>query len=257
MPTLSLDGHLLRSLIASRLPGRLPELQRRWWAYDHPDQNENKPPHRGTIHRWTQGQLPRTKEDLMRLCGVLDVDPVSLLKLPEGDPEATMERLATNFLHGRWDPPSLELLNGFLGRRRVWPPPELAQRYFGRPWWTQELAHDAEVRTNYYATLRIAASGQKNSEGPFVYHIGFRHPTLFGKRWLQYGVVLRHGKRVSLRHINGYTDACNVCDTTAPTLVETWFGPNPAIFRVASLHAFALEQVAPGTAQGAQVRFPG
>lgn len=257
MATLSLDGQLLHTLMVSRLPGGVPELQARWSMRDRPGIERKDPPHRATLHRWTRGQVPRTADDLLRICGVLDIDPMCLLKLPERNPEATMERLTSTYMHGRWEPPALEFLQEFMGRRAAWPPPHIARNYFGREWHKCEITHDAVDRRNFYATLRVAAIERAHSAGPFVYHFAFRHPSLFGRRWLQYGLVLRHGNRVSLRHINGYIDNCDIYDACAPTLVETWFGPGPAIFCIASLHPFTLELGGSERVAQPVVRFPG
>ena len=257
MATLRLDGQLLHALLATRLPGGVPEVQARWSLHDRSGLESKGPPHRATFHRWTQGQVPRTADDLLRLSGILDVDPICLLKLPERNPEATMERLASTDVHGRWEPPALELLQEFMGRRAAWPPPSLARDYFGRDWHKREITHDATDRTNFYATLRIAPPDGSRCGGPFVYHVAFRHTSLFGKRWLQYGLVLRHGNRISLRHINGHIDSCDARDALAPNLVETWFGPGPAVFCVASLHPFTLDLIEAGPTGEPVVRFPG
>ena len=241
MPKLGLDGHLLHALIEDRMPEGNSSLDERWPAYDRPGERRCNPPDRSTLYRWIGGSMPRTSDQLLRLCGILDVDPMCLLKLPDGDPDAALDSLATSYLHGQWKPPAIKFLNEFLGRRAQWPPPDLAQRYFGRKWCHREFAHEATARTNCYATISIAATQRMPGDGPFVYHVAFRHPALFVKRWLQYGVVLRHGNRVSLRHINGHTDMCDVEDVRSPLRIETWFGPNPAVFRVASLHPFQLE----------------
>lgn len=257
MAILRLDGQPLRSLIAARLSGGVPELQARWSSSNPADTEHSEPPHRATLHRWTQGQVPRTADDLLRLCGILDVDPMCLLNLPEDNPEATIERLLATFIRDRWDPPTLEFLKGFMGRRSLWPPPELARKYFDREWFTQELAHDAKNRANFYATLRIAPSAPTYREGPFIYHVAFRQPKAFGERWLQFGVVMRHGNRISLRHINGHTEDCDALSKFGDTLFETWFGPSSAVIRVASLHPFALNSDEQGRPTKSIVRFPG
>ena len=257
MSALRLDGHLLHALLEDRLSGSLVTMHARWPTFDRAGEKPIAPPHRSTVNRWTHGEMPRTSGHLIRLCGILDVDPMCLLKLPDGDPDATMESLATTYLHGRWEPPALKFLEEFMGRRAQWPPPDLAQRYFGRRWCHREFAHEATTRTNYYARISVAPSGRAPGGGPFVYHVAYRHVTLFAKRWLQYGVVLRYGNRISLRHINGHTDMYDAEDVGAPTRIETWFGPNPAVFRLASLHPFQLEVEESSDEKAPVVRFAG
>ena len=252
----ALDGSRLRDLIVERLPRRASELRERWPCHEAGNSESLEPPHRATIHRWTQGQMPRTKDDLLRLCGILDVDPMCLLSLPEHDSEATMERLSTAYLHGRWDPPALEFLNSFLGRRTMWPPTWLSRDFFARDWHVREFEHDPAGRINYYATLRIDVGACAYPNGPLVYHVAYRHRALFGMRWLQYGVVQRDGNRVKLLHINGFTETCRV-DAGTPMQVQTWLGPGAAVFRVASLHPFALDVADQVSDDEPIVRFPG
>lgn len=253
-----LDAELLKRLIAQRLPGGVRELQDRWVQLPcHAGEPDVAVPHRATVHRWSTGQVPRTSADLLRLCAVLDVDPLCLLTLPESDAELANDGLMRAYVHGRWEPPALEFLTEFLGRRSVWPPQAIARRYFGRDWFTAEVEHDADRSANYYATLRIDASPDVRSDGPIVYHVAFRHARLFARRWLQYGFVVRHDGLVRLRHINGYVDSCRLTGRRSPTLVQTWFGPGAATFRVASLHPFSLSLLPIGDSLGPAVRFPG
>lgn len=248
-----LDPALLRMLIAKRLPGGIAELQDRWVQSPAQVDRDAAVPHRSTMHRWSTGKVPRTSDDLLRLCGVLDIDPLCLLTLPQADPDLAIEKLMSAYVHGRWQPPALEFLAEFLGRRSAWPPQGLARRYFGRDWYTAELEHEPAQAANFYATFRIAAAG----EGPFVYHVAFRHSRLFARRWLQYGFVVRHGLAVRLRHINGHVDNYEAPSLASPTLVQTWFGPGAVCFRVASLHPFELNLHPPGPVEGDVVRFPG
>ena len=249
-----LDPAVLRALIAKRMPGGIAELQDRWtYLPTRVDSPDSAVPHRSTMHRWMTGQVPRTADDLLQLCGVLDIDPLCLLTLPEANPDLAIEKLMSAYVHGRWQPPALEFLTEFLGRRAAWPPQGLARRFFGRDWYTAELEHDPARAANFYATFRISAAG----EGPFVYHVAFRHTHLFARRWLQYGFVVRHGSSVRLRHINGHVDTCETPSAASPTLVQTWFGPGSVYFKVASLHPFELTLNPLGPVEGKVVTFPG
>lgn len=237
-----------------RAPGGTSEIQDRWARSPGLSHSSDfVVPHRSTIHRWSTGQVPRTATDLLLLCSVLDIDPLCLLTLPQTDPDSAIERLMSAYVHGSWQPPALEFLSEFLGRRAMWPPHSLSRQFFGRDWFIAELGHDASKAANFYATFRISAVG----EGPFVYHFAFRHPNLFARRWLQFGFVVRHGAAVKLRHINGYVDTCEAPRSNSPTLVQTWFGPGSACFRVACIHPFTLEFDSPSTVEKRTVRFPG
>ena len=258
---LGLDGVLLRSLVARRLPGGWSELQDLWVARDTSQRGAaGQAPHRSTMHRWTQGQMPRTAGDLLRLCGILDVDPLALLRLPPSEETGALERLVRAYVHGRWQPPALEFLHDFLGRRSVWPPPSPALEHFGRDWHVHDFSHDPVDGANQYATVRILppSSPPRATGEPRVWHFAYRHERLFGRRWLQYGVVSRVGRQVTLLHINGHEDSIELQSEVEVVQVQTWFGPGAAVFRVASLHEFSLDVVFPcDRAGGPWVRFPG
>lgn len=250
----ALDGLRLRRAIEQRVLGGIPELRARWTENAAKrGEGDGEPPHRATIHRWLKGQMPRTSADFLTLCGLLDLDPISLLNIPS----AALDRMVRTYVARRWDPPALDFVDGFLGRRSEWPPTALAREYFGRTWFVQEATHTARQRTNYYATLRIALQDVALPEGPFVYHVAFRHTDLFGKRWLQYGWVLRDNRFVQLRHVNGHADMCEVPHPDSHVRFQTWFGPGAAVFRVASLHSFSMSVEDSEVFDSPVVRFPG
>ena len=58
--------------------------------------------------------------------------------------------------------------------------------------------------------------------------------------WRPYGFVLREGGRIALFQVRGATAFSEIRPDAGAFVVETWFGPGAADFRVASLHAFDL-----------------
>ena len=154
-------------------------------------------------------------------------------------------------------PPWLQFVHGFFGRQKIWPPQQLTSVYFGRPWYLQEFSHDPGVRSNCYAALLLRGLLQPPDRRPQVLHFAFKHPSLFHARWLEYGLVRIQGGSAVLHHINGYTDQLDLAAPDAPVAVESWFGPGPALFRVASLHPFTLRMAEGEPGIEKVLRFPG
>jgi hypothetical protein len=246
-----LDGELLRQLIKER--GGVDAILDRWNAVsaeadDHPD--------RATLYRWMRGQsLPKNSEVFLRLAGLLDVDPFALIAVPAGDVLAAAEDVLRIVQKAATAPPWLHFVHDFFGRQRSWPPDGVASAYFGHPWCIQEFSHDPSVRSNYYATAVLGGLLSPPDGRPQILHFAFKHPSLFHARWLEYGLVRVHASTAVLHHINGYRDELKLAALDATVRVETWLGPGPALFRVASLHLFALRLGESGSEKA--LRFPG
>lgn len=237
MAEISLNGRLLRDLIAIRFKRGVSDLIEAWEASESPA--GKTVPHRATVYRWQQGQIPR-REELLRLCALLDVDPFSLLALPEADEADAIRRLHSSFWLDRWDPSALSFLAEFFGHQTDWPPTLMAKTYYGRAWFTKEIEHDANHRVNYYAQIEVTSAQDHRREIPQVFHFAYQQPGAFGHRWIQYGFVERLRTSVRLVNIKGEMERYAARAMNDPTLVETWFGPSFTNFRIASLHDFSI-----------------
>lgn len=159
----------------------------------------------------------------------------------------------------QWRQTGLRFLSDFFGRQHQWPPIGFVQEYYdrNRRWHQQEIEHDPELCSLYYACIAISGSQDIFAHQPQVYHVAFRIPGFFRERWLEFGIVIRYQTSVRLFHINGDHQECTTAETSAPTRFETWFGPGKAVFRVASLHPFSLNLLDPDNKAGERVRFVG
>jgi transcriptional regulator with XRE-family HTH domain len=212
---------------------------------------------KATVHRWLTGQMPKSQERLMRLAAALDVDPLALLTITGEDIDTAVDSLLDIVQNNSSKPAPLQLLRGFLGRLKSWPPDELVLPYFKKPWFIREFTHDPHIDANFYQLMEISSLEPKAPTcRPQVFHFAFQNPGGFAARWLEYGMVVRGGRQADLWHINGYRQSTIYTDRVTPTHVETWCGPGPAIFRVASLHAFELTTAANPPGEGV-LRFPG
>ena len=251
MAAICLNGTLLKTLVADRYPKRVPGLLDAWATSER--KVLSNPPDRATIYRWMNGQLPRTACDLLSLCSLLDIDPFSILTAKDGSISDAIHWLLSSVQLRQWRQPSLSFLTDLFGRQQAWPPSSLAEDYYGRPWHIEEFEHDPTKRALYYASIELSAPENRPST-PQVFHFAFCNPGVFGERWLQYGFVERYQNTVRLVHINGHTETYEADTLDEPSKVETWFGPGPAVFRVASLHRFDL--VVGEAWKGERVRFP-
>jgi hypothetical protein len=153
--------------------------------------------------------------------------------------------------------PWLQFVHNFFGRQIAWPPANIASAYFGRSWHVEEFSHDPNIRANYYPTVLLHHVPQPPDGQPQVFHFAYKHPSLFNARWLQYGLVRIQSASATLHHISGYTDQLQLEASNEPVPVETWFGPGPALFRIASLHPFSHCVADASDATSRALRFPG
>lgn len=246
---LGLNGKLLQALVES-CGGRDAFVSQWLSSATKPGDTFDKQ----TLSRWIRGESrPQTSYRMLRLAHLLDVDPFALLAPSDGEFAKTADRVI-NFIQNRYTAhESLDFLAPFFGRVKTWPPPFKDPK---RKWVQREFEHKAVHGTGHYALVSIKGDRRlRISQKPQVFHFAYRQPSFFGNRWLQYGCVIRRVRSVSLWHINGHAETLTVDSLTEPTPVKTYFGPEPAQFRVASLHPFQV-RVTRHTIEPA-VMFPG
>ncbi len=229
MPAVGLNTALLHQLVG----GSIKDVLDRW------GNRYSEVPDRTTIHRWIkEGTIPRG-EEYLRLCSVLDVDPVSLLVASDGDTPKAMEHLLVSQQLDQWKQPGLAFLREFFGRQHNWPPPAVALNYFGRAWHVGEIVHEPKRdHVAHYGVITIDGSPDVYPSRPQIVHVAFQQPGLFRERWLEFGIITRLGNVVQLLHINGHHDSYTTGSPVEPAHFETMLGLGRAVFRLASLHSF-------------------
>lgn len=243
-----LDHELLGVLIEAQ--GGVPTFVDGWIAA-HPHESLD----RSTVYRWIKGtSLPKSEQAYLRLCGLLDIDPFALALMEGAAAKSAAEEILRIFYAGTPGRSAFLFLQQFIGRRLQWPPQDIARTYFARAWHMREFAHDPRIKSNFYATITLHGSATRT---PQVFHFAFRDSAAFMGRWLEYGFVRTYQTSAKLLHINGHTDQMPVAKSTDPMPIETWFGPGPAQFRVASLHPFRLTVDTTDSQRGKVLRFPG
>lgn len=207
---------------------------------------------RATIYRWLNNGLPSKAEDIYGFAATLDVDVMAVIDI---NPtflarEYSKERLLLHFNSigaSRFSPLWMTFRPGI-----SWPSQELATSYYKRDWSIFEFEHDGEAVLNVYAGIEIRDTSELPS--PWVYHFAYRRKNANDKMWRPFGTVVRNGDEVILLSESGDYQRIESA-APEPTFVETFFGPGPAEFRIASLHRFSAELTIPSSRQG--LRFIG
>jgi hypothetical protein len=246
---LRLDYEAVTARIDQRFGGNLAAVSRSWPV--------GNPPHRSTIQRWLrQDTLTRSAHELVAFSAALDLDPFALWGVSPATFPQLCARLVKASKKKSWADilPALSFLVPFVGPTPEWPPMELARTYFHRDWVMYNFDHPARDRRNYFAAVSIEPKGGHESAIDQVWHFAWRD-AIDHALWRPYGFVRLTGAELRLFSFNGLTASTGVEGTSAPFVVETWFGEGAAAFCVASLHGFELKVNGGGGGSLPTVRF--
>lgn len=128
-----------------------------------------------------------------------------------------------------------------------WPNHQIARAFYGRPWHVGEFTHDATNTTNVHAALIFRDHAADAPIVPRTYHFAYRRLGVADRMWRPYGVVIGFATEVVL--VSEAGDYQMVERGFRPVMAETHFGPEPAEFRVTSLHPFDQTLEVPSTQQ--------
>ena len=253
---ISLNADLVHALIEERF-GSIADLAVEWEERVAAGvQRVGKPRNRASIYRWLKSGLPSHRDDVLGFAAALDVDPVALL-----DIDATA--IEQHFAKERWlfqlrsvHRSALAPLWAIYQPRPSWPNEEIAHNYYGRSWCTEDFAHDPQKIANVYAAVQLSATEADTAFFPHAYHFAYRRPNARDGIWRPYGTVVAYRDEVRLISESGDYQSIERSDESGLVVVETYFGPGPAEFRVASLHGFTVRLEVPSTQQGC-LRFEG
>lgn len=201
-------------------------------------------PDRSTVARWLLSDgshFPRDEERILALAGALDVDPTSLWTFNAETFPVLWPKIAKAARTGSWSDllTSLSFMRHFTEPAEEWPPRGLADRFFGREWMVREFAHDPRSKNNFYQSL-VVRSETVSEDRPHVCHFAFRPHDRRPRGWKPFGFTRHEATRVTLFSDFGIAEERPCVSRAKEICVKTWFGPGPALFRVASLHPFAL-----------------
>lgn len=205
---------------------------------------------RSTLYRWAKGKkLPSEREGLLAVARALAVDPLLLWRLDASvydQGHGWLETLIRGKSFGALVR-GLAYLDGLLLPAGDWPAAEIA-RSLGLRWESFEFSHDPAAGANYYAPIRLSSSQCWQ-----VWYFAYRNVSGLNRTWQPYGLVMRHPVRLLLLSVTAFEDV-TIEAAANDFVVETWFGPGSADFRIASLHEFKGER-GTSTCSSAVVRF--
>jgi hypothetical protein len=116
---------------------------------------------------------------------------------------------------------------------------------WGRPWHTEEFDNTIEHKSHSYALLKFNFSKPSNGN-PRAVHIAYRRWSTreSDSMWRYYGTVIAIDDRIELYNENAVHLKMH---RSNDDLIEfrTFFGGRRVQFKVASLHAFAMEKLYP------------
>jgi hypothetical protein len=255
---IALNSLLITELIESC--GGVAKLLRRWGD----TYGEDDAPSRQTLYNWRDGQWPKTSISIIRFAELLDIDPFCLLIARDASPADVIEDVLQAYQLDTSVEPSLQFISAFFGWNTMWPPKYWEELRRDKPslthsfvWHEREFDHDTSVQANYYPAVALTSDPEIIASRPQTFHFAYSGKGALRARWLHFGFVVRFENQVALTHIHGHTGACVTKTSTSPALVETWFGPGSARFRVASRHPFSLVFRGQDDGPDPRVRFPG
>jgi hypothetical protein len=217
-------------------------------------QKAGKARDRATIYRWLDKGLPSNRSDIFGFAALLDVDPVALLDLTEEYLKKSYGRERRLFQLGMANRSPLAAFWPIYTPGPGWPNAEVAHPYYGRDWCTADFAHDPGVVANIYAAVSLRSAATDEPPVPRAYHFAYRRTGSPDGMWRPYGTVVGYEGEVCLLMENGTYQQQPDVRSPSTVVAETWFGPGPADFRVASLHTFEADVTAPSADSGL-VRF--
>lgn len=211
---------------------------------------------RSTIYRWIEKGLPSTRNDIFGFASVLDVDPVGILDIDGAFVQNHFGRERRLFQIGLTQLSRLSPFWPIYIPGPTWPNEEIAHHFYGRSWCTRDFTHDPSVIANVYVAVHLSATTNGEPVTPRTYHFAYRRLGAQDGMWRPFGTVIGLHNAVRLVSENG--DYQEVSDERSSSVVvaETFFGPGPAEFRVASLHDFRVRIETPSKGQ-TSVRFVG
>ncbi len=211
---------------------------------------------RSTIYRWIERGLPRKRDDIFGLTGVLDIDPVAILDLSIEYIERVLPRERRLLQLGQATQSFFAPFWPIFTPGPAWPDNEVAENFYGRTWSAQEFVHDLSETTGDYAAVYLETTAELTFSEPRTYHFAYRRLGARDQMWRPYGSVV--GFKDKVRLISESGDFQEVLDgrSSECVVVDTYFGTGSAEFRVASIHVFKVHVNVPSTDKNC-VRFVG
>jgi len=252
---IELDVPLVRELIETRF-GSIDAFAAEWeHRIETRKQQSGKARDRATIYRWLKQGMPSKKQELFGLAGALDIDPIALLRIDADYVMRSFPRERFLFQAGSKTRSKLHPFWEVFMPCPNWPNEELPKTFYGRPWTKFQFKHAAVDVSNVFAGLLLKQKSHVDMLLPKVFLFAYRRTGAVDTLWRPYGVVIHYRECTRLISQNGAYQEVHHPTVTQEFLVETYLGPGPAEFQIASLHGFDASLTIPSN-NSLAVRFP-
>lgn len=225
---------------------------------------ESEAKDRASIYRWLARGLPNKAGDIFGFCAMLDVDPLVLVDIESQDFRDAIPRERALFLANLSALSRISSLWPLVKPAVHWPDAAISNDYYRRTWSTFRFDHKADTHANCAAHIRLRlVDGEAEEYAHRVFYFAWRRQGSPDQHWRPYGILRKRGRDTMIATEAG---DMNIGEDNRPGTsrvgpngeidVETWFGPNPAEFKIACLHPFTAQVTAPSRARNA-LTFPG
>lgn len=222
----------------ARLDGGLDALVGTWSAHAEDDEVFVRPRQRSTIYRWLQKGIPARGEEVLAICGLLDVDPLAVFDYERNGYFDNFATIRRNVQLGLYMIGALAPIYQLYQPGPYWPSDALAKRYWSRPWFSHEFTNDDNWTIPDYVLVK-AKFRQRVEERPRAIHIAYRRVGSRDTMWRYFGTVVSLEKELRLYSESGDYQTMEPVDPDEIRF-RTYFGGRPVEFRLASLHDFRI-----------------
>ena len=225
------------------LDGGLDALVGAWNAHAEDDEDFVRPRQRSSIYRWLQKGIPARGEEVLAICGLLDVDPLAVFDYNRNGYFDNFATIRRNVQLGLYMIGALAPIYQLYQPGPYWPSDALAKRYWTRPWFAKEFANEDDWTNPDYVLIKTKFK-QSVDKRPRAIHIAYRRAGSRDTMWRYYGSVISVEGTLQL-----YSEGGDY-QTMTPVHPDeirfrTYFGGRPVEFRIASLHDFEISMEFP------------
>lgn len=261
---LPITKDFVRDLIRARWD-KVDELEKGWEERVKAGlQKVGQPRDRATIYRWLTRGLPNDRDSIYGFASVLGVDPLVMLDIESPKFQQLLKVEWFFFLANMASSGKFSSLWPLVRPAVHWPNPEISHDFYDCQWKTVEYTHTADQVCNVYAQFRLTGDPHEDEVTSHrIYYFSYKRLGARDGLWRPYGIVRKRGRKAICLGHNGdmWEDSTGrptqiVVDDDGVLDVETFFGPGPCQFKVACLHPFSLDIIAPSRAEKA-LRFSG
>lgn len=222
----------------NRLDGGLDTLIGRWEAQADDDQDYVRPRQRASIYRWIKNGIPAKGEEVLAICGLVEVDPLAVFDYERNGYFSNFATIRRNVQLGLYMIGALAPIYQLYQPGPFWPSDALAKRYWGRSWFAHEFSNEDDWNDPAYVLVNAVFS-EPIKDTPRAVHVAYRRLGSRDTMWRYYGTVIRISDELQLYSESGDFQTMKATQENQIQF-RTYFGGRPVEFRIACLHNFKI-----------------